>query len=572
MFRYVSCLSSQGLYDSTVSASSVWPGHGGEAGRGRLSRRGSPGRVSGAASTVLVVNDSPDSLELMSLLLSRAGYSVLTAFDGQEGFEVASRERPRLVVSDVSMPRADGIELCRLMRGHEGLRDTPVLLVSAIRKDSESVVEGLKAGADDYLEAPYDPALLLAKVAQLVEREEAEEALRESELRLHTVIENLAEGLIISEPGGRLLYWNRAGLEMHGFSDLEEGLRRLPEFEKIYELSTTDGRVLGLEEWPMPRALRGERLRNFEVRVRHKESGWERIFSYGGSTVRQPGGETLAFLTIRDITERKQAEEQIRQLNETLEGRVRERTAQLEAANEELEAFSYSVSHDLRAPLRHIDGFTRALLEDHSDELSEEGKGYLREVRDASREMARLIEDILQLARVTRSEMRREVVSLSELAGEAVAELRKGDAGGDVVVRIEEGLLARGDRRLLQIMLVNLLGNAWKFTSKRAGAEIVFGREERGGETVYYVRDNGAGFDMAYAHKLFVPFQRLHSVEEFEGTGVGLATVRRVVNRHRGRVWAEGMPGRGAIFYFTIPAFERAKPDGQGEPAGEDRV
>ncbi len=692
----MSSLTPQSLCGSSVIASPVWSGQS-EEGRGRLSRRDSPEKRSKVESTVLVVNDAPDSLELMRLLLSRAGYRVLTAFDGQEGYEVARRERPCLVVSDVSMPRVDGIELCRLMREHAGLRDTPVLLVSAIRKDSESVVEGLKAGADDYLEAPYAPTLLLAKVAQLIERVEtedalresqarlagivesamdaiitvdgeqrillfnraaeqmfrctaadalghpldrfiperfraahasqihafgrsevssrvmagaravsalradgeefpveasisqveaggqklytvimrditerrrAEEELRESEQRLHTVIENLAEGLIISEPDGRLLYWNRAGLEIHGFSDLEEGLRHLPEFENIYELSTMDGAVLSLDDWPMARVLRGERLRGFDARVRHKESGWERVFSYNGSVVREKGGGHLAFLSIRDITERKQAEEQIRRLNETLELRVRERTAQLEAANKELEAFSYSVSHDLRAPLRHIDGFSRALLEDCADDLDEAGKGYLREVRAASGEMARLIEEVLQLARVTRGELRREEVSLSKLAREAVAELRKADAGREVSIRIEEGHTVRGDRRLLQVMLVNLLGNAWKFTSKMERAEIVFSRVEGVRGPVYFVRDNGAGFDMTYADKLFVAFQRLHSLDEFEGTGVGLATVQRVVNRHGGQVWAEGAVGRGATFYFTIPEFEGAKLEEQSDYAG----
>ncbi len=251
-----------------------------------------------------------------------------------------------------------------------------------------------------------------------------------------------------------------------------------------------------------------------------------------------------------------------RESQRDLERRVADRTAQLQAANKELETFSYSVSHDLRAPLRHLNGFSQALLEDYSDKLDDSGKNYLQQVRDASQEMAQLIDDVLRLARITRSEMRQEFVNLSELAAGVVADLQKMERRPNLTVHIEAGLSAQGDKRLLRIVLANLLGNAWKFTSQRKDAEITFGKAQQNGETFYFVRDNGAGFDMAYANKLFGAFQRLHSAGEFEGTGIGLATVQRVIHRHGGRVWAEGEINQGATFYFALP---NSKESGDGQ-------
>ena len=244
--------------------------------------------------------------------------------------------------------------------------------------------------------------------------------------------------------------------------------------------------------------------------------------------------------------------DEISRLNAELEQRVRERTAQLEATNKELESFSYSVSHDLRAPLRSIDGFSQALLEDYGDRLDEEGQDYLRRVRLASQRMAQLIDDLLNLSRLTRAEMRREMVDLSALAREIAAELRRSQRQREATFVIAGGLVAEGDGRLLRIALENLLGNAWKFTAGRPHARIEFGATTDHDRPVYFVRDNGAGFDMAYADKLFGAFQRLHAVTEFEGTGIGVATVQRIIHRHGGRIWAEGAVDQGATFYFTL--------------------
>lgn len=225
----------------------------------------------------------------------------------------------------------------------------------------------------------------------------------------------------------------------------------------------------------------------------------------------------------------------------------------LAAANDELEAFSYSVAHDLRAPLRGIQGFSQAVLEDYADAVDARGRDYLQRVAAAATRMSALIDDLLQLSRISRLGMVPGEVDLSAMARSVTAALQRESPGRAVSILIEDGLIARGDSGLLQAALENLLGNAWKFSSKVERPVVEFGRISAGGQDAYFVRDNGAGFDAAYASRMFAPFQRLHSEQEFTGTGIGLATVQRVVRRHGGRLWAEGKVGEGATFYFTLP-------------------
>jgi PAS domain S-box-containing protein len=257
---------------------------------------------------------------------------------------------------------------------------------------------------------------------------------------------------------------------------------------------------------------------------------------------------TLVSSAIRDVTEHKRAEAEMRSLNEA----ERRHAAQLEALNRELEAFSYSVSHDLRAPLRSIDGFSLALMEDYGDKLDPEGKAHLQRIRAATQRMALLIDDLLKLSRISRGEMRHEVVDLSAMAKAILEELQESEPMRRVEWVVADSIEAHGDSRLLRAALENLLNNAWKFTGKQPDARIELGVSRHNGQPLYFVRDNGAGFDMAYADKLFGAFQRLHSTAEFPGTGVGLATVQRVVLRHGGRISAESAVGKGATFSFTL--------------------
>lgn len=291
-----------------------------------------------------------------------------------------------------------------------------------------------------------------------------------------------------------------------------------------------------------------------EYRARHADGSWHWFLSRNLAFVRNADGSVRQVIgTATDITAVKHAEEELRRLNAELERRVSARTADLTAANRELEAFADCVSHDLRGPLRAIGGFSRAVLDNCGEQLDTSGRRYLSHVTDAVQRMAEMIEGLLALSRTTRHELSLRAVDLSALARTALADLRHADPDRRVEIVIAPHAPATGDTRLLRVALDNLLGNAWKFTSRRELARIEFGIQLEQGEPIYFVRDNGAGFDMAKAAALFVPFQRLHSAEEFEGTGIGLATVQRIVSRHGGRIWAQSAPDQGATFYFTLP-------------------
>jgi PAS domain S-box-containing protein len=343
--------------------------------------------------------------------------------------------------------------------------------------------------------------------------------------------------LSIAGTDGFFKHLNPAWRATLGFSEAE--LRSKPSVEFVHpeDLAST----IAMSN----RLFHGEAIVNFENRYRRKD-GTYRWFAWN-ATVSED--RQLIYGTARDVTDAKQTEQAIAELNASL----RRGNIQLEAANKELEAFSYSVSHDLRAPLRAIDGFSQALLEDYSNQFDDVGKDYLQRVRSATQRMGQLIDDILNLSRVTRSEMSLQRTDLSAIASGIVSELRRSQPDRQIDVEIAGGIDAHADPRLVRIVLDNLIGNAWKFTGKRIDARIEVGVEHGGDETIYFVRDNGAGFDMTYAHKLFGAFQRLHAAADFAGTGIGLATVQRIVHRHGGRVWAESVAGQGATFFFTLP-------------------
>jgi signal transduction histidine kinase len=375
---------------------------------------------------------------------------------------------------------------------------------------------------------------------EIDERKRAEEELSSQTRILKSVLTSIGEGVVVADLNGKFLIWNPAAERIIQLGPVDVSPEQ---WTKQYGVYLPDQVTpYPADQLPLARAIRGESMDGDEQFLRHAKAPQGIWLSVTGRPLRDEFGVLQGgVVAISDITERKQTEEAIKRLN-----------TRLELANKELEAFSYSVSHDLRAPLRALDGFSQALLEDYADALDEKGKDHLQRVRAASQRMARLIDDMLNLSRVTRSEMQVEPVDLSSLAKTIAAELQAQFPDRHVALVIRDGITATGDGRLLRQVLDNLLGNAWKFTSKRPAAAIEFGVTATDGRPVYFVRDDGAGFDMAYAGKLFSAFQRLHAAAEFPGTGIGLATVQRIIHRHGGRVWAESTVGEGATFYFTL--------------------
>jgi len=501
---------------------------------------------------------------------------------------------------------------------------------------------------------------VLVVCQDVTERKGAEEEREQLLVQLDAVLNSITEGVVISDLEGNVLTMNPAALSLHGYKSVEQIQKKLHQFEALFEVSFLDGSPVPLDQWPMARVLRGERFSDYELLVQREDTGISWVGSYSGTQARTKGGvPILCVLTLRDITERKKAEEALRKsemklskifhsvpaligittvadgrcidMNEkglqtlgyrreeiigrsTLELGIWESEAARDRAirilinegmvrdmevhfrgksgktftgilsaelvefdgeqymlsiinditerkrmeeeivrlNADLEAFNYTVAHDLRQPLNVINSYCQVIEKLCGDQLSDECLGYVKGSYDTTLRMDRFIEALLNFSRLARIEPRRETVDLSGMAHEVAAVLKQTEPGRQVNIEIADGISANGDASLLRAVLDNLLSNAWKYTGTKKQAVIKFGVRDIDGEPTYFVRDNGAGFNMADADKLFTPFERLPETEMQRGFGIGLSTVQRIIGRHGGRVWAEGIPGKGACFYFTL--------------------
>jgi len=389
-------------------------------------------------------------------------------------------------------------------------------------------------------------------LADVTNRKRSQIALAQSEAQFEAVFANLAEGIVVFDPEGNMTHSNPAASAMH---DIETPMTpaSLRGFIQHFELRDADGRLIPVTQWPLSRILRGETVTDVEAHVHNLARGWVKVFNYAGSLVRDAEGHArFGIVRLRDITAVKQAENQIHLLNTQLEQRVKDRTTELEVAVKELEAFTYTVSHDLRAPLRALDGFSQAVLQDFSAQVPETGQRYLKIIRESAQKMAQLIDDLLAFSRVGRLQPKMRTVDNAMLVRSALQQLAPMHEGRKVELRIGALPNASGDPAMLNQVWINLLSNALKYSRNAETAVIEVGAVHQVDRPVYFVRDNGVGFDMRYAHKLFGVFERLHRADEFEGTGVGLAIVQRIVQRHGGSVRAESAPGQGATFYFQL--------------------
>jgi two-component system NtrC family sensor kinase len=526
--------------------------------------------------TILVIDDSVTFREELRGALERSGYGVITATSGEKGLRLAAARRPAALIVDGVMPGMDGATVIRRLRLDGALRGMPCLLLTASDEEGAEL-RALDAGADAFVRKADDMEVILARLAAM----------------LRTAA-TLPEATASVPSPKRILAVDDSMTYLHelSFALRDEGYDVVlahsgEEAIEILAVQDVDCILLDLM---MPgiggqetcrRIKASPSLRNTPLimltAVEDRQALIEGLGTGADDYIAKSNEFDVVRARIQAQIRRKQFEDENRRIRDRLlrseleaaEARAARILAEAKAAlveelkykNKELESFSYSVSHDLRAPLRSIDGFSQALIEDYGDRLDETAQNYLHRMRAAAQRMAALIDDMLLLSRISRTQIHRERVNLSALSQTIVEDLKNQSPERVVVVQIHPGLYAQADPGLMRVLLDNLLGNAWKFTSRQADARIEFRAQTSGMDMVFLVTDNGAGFDMAHAAALFQPFQRLHDAAEFPGTGIGLATVQRVVEHHGGRIWAEGAVGCGATVFFTIP-----QPRGANQP------
>jgi PAS domain S-box-containing protein len=498
---------------------------------------------------LLIVEDSEDDADLLLRVLRPAGYEpAYEIVDTLPAMRMALEHKDwDVITSDHSMPQFSAPAALALAK--ELRPNSPFIVVSG-ENDLNLAVSLMKSGARDYIRKE-ELARLVPTIKEVMhevevgrERQRAEHLLQVSEARYRRLFETAQDGILILDADtGQITDVNPYLIKMLGYSQEYFVGKKLWEIGTFKDSEASKSTFLELQ---------------IQGYVRYEDlpleaSDERRIAVEFVSNVYMVGDKKVIQCNVRNITRRKEAEAKVRHLNTELEQRLQDRTAQLEVLNTEAENFSFSIAHDLRAPLRWISGSAQALEEGYTDKVDEEGRQFICKIRTSTEHMGALLDGLIEVARFSRTELRRELVDLTAIVHRIAAELQLNAPGRKVEFVIAAGITANGDPRLLQTVLENLLNNAYKFTAKRIPTRIEFGTVLQGdGRVAYFVRDNGVGFDMAYADQLFGAFQRLHGAKEFPGTGIGLATAERIIHRHGGQVWAEGTENMSATFYFTL--------------------
>ncbi len=499
--------------------------------------------------SLLIVEDSEDDADLLLRVLRPAGYEpAYEIVDTLPTMRTALEHKDwDVITSDHSMPQFGAPAALALAK--ELRPNSPFIVVSG-ENDLNLAVSLMKSGARDYIRKD-ELGRLVPTVKEVMREAEAgrnqlraEHSLQVSEARYRRLFETAQDGILILDADtGQITDVNPYLVKMLGYAQEDFLGKKLWEIGSFKDSEASKSTFLELQT---------------QGYVRYEDlpleaSDERRVDVEFVSNVYTVGDKKVIQCNIRNITRRKQAEARVRLLNAELEQRLQDRTVQLQVLNKEAENFSYSIAHDSRAPLRSISDFAQVLQEGRASQMDAEGQRFIEKIRDSTEHMGALLDGLIELARFSRTDLRRTALDLTATVRRVAAELQQDDPERKVELVVAEGITANGDPRLLQRALENLLNNAYKFTVKRVPARIEFGTAPQGdGRVAYFVRDNGIGFDMAYADQLFGAFQRRHGAKEYPGTGIGLATVERIIHRHGGQVWAEGTENTGATFYFTL--------------------
>jgi PAS domain S-box-containing protein len=493
---------------------------------------------------VLIVEDELLLAEQIAVQLEDYGYQVVGIFTiAENAINELDILKPDIVLMDIMLPgEIDGIEAAQQIKQHNGI---PVVYLTAY--DDKDILDRARITEPfGYILKPYSPRELNANIAMALYKSKSEKQLLSAACTTE-VYDSISDALIGLDSDGLIKTVNSTAASSFGIEKeniIDKSWSELLHCQNAVEqdllkevVEEKDGRSGKPQTIEIDLLTRGDSVISVELRL---------------CAVNKRDSILKSVLVIRDVSERKAVEQELAEYRGNLEGLVQERTQELYRINQELDTYNYSVSHDLRAPLRAIDGFSQALMEDYRDQLDTQALSYLQRVRSASQRMGELIDDLLMLSRISMNDIICEEIDLSALADVITDVVRDRNPEREIYFRVQQGMTANGDVRLIRILLENLVDNAIKFTQGNVTADIEIGQKLIDDGLVYYVRDNGVGFDMTYSDKIFNVFQRLHSADKYEGTGVGLAIVQRIVHKHRGNIWAEGEAGKGACFYFTL--------------------